>query len=228
MGIHFGHHIGTSPCPKCTEKRCRRHCQCNRTGVAVGRSGPRSRISGDAPAAVPAPSTVPQPLSSGPIGRPAALSVQLLDETSFYDDLVMELRGASEVHAATFQYDHPELQRTLLRCLRGGLHLDLVVDKQGSSTCRGMKARLLELKQAGGNVWLTDGHNHQSVYGPAGAHLTGHMHKKIVVIDKRLGYLGGMNLTRSALTNEEAIVKLKGPVVQELLRSVLASRRDLM
>jgi phosphatidylserine/phosphatidylglycerophosphate/cardiolipin synthase-like enzyme len=140
----------------------------------------------------------------------------------------MELRGASEVHAATFQYDHPGLQSRLLRCLRGGLRLDLVVDGQGSSTCRGMKARLLELKQAGGKVWLCDGHNHQAVYGPAGAHLTGHMHNKIVVVDKRIGYLGSMNLNRSALTNKETICKFKGPVVQDLLQAVLACRRVLM
>ena len=48
------------------------------------------------------------------------------------------------------------------------------------------------------------------------------MHKKIVVIDKRVGYLGGMNLTRSALTNGEAICKFKGPMVQNLLAVVLA------
>ena len=48
------------------------------------------------------------------------------------------------------------------------------------------------------------------------------MHKKIVVIDKRVGYLGGMNLTRSALTNGEAICKFKGPLVQDLLAAVLA------
>ena len=85
-----------------------------------------------------------------------------------------------------------------------------------------MKARLAELKEKGGKVWLRDGHNHQSEYGAAGAHLTGHMHKKIVVIDKRVGYLGGMNLTRSALTNGEAICKFNGPLVQDFLAAVLA------
>ena len=49
------------------------------------------------------------------------------------------------------------------------------------------------------------------------------MHKKIIVIDRRVGYIGSMNLTRSALTNEEAIVKMKGPGVRELIESVMAT-----
>jgi len=212
------------PCPKCKESRCRFHCRCNRAGVAVGRSAPRGARARVAFVPAGAPDVFRQPSSSLPIGRPAALSVQLLDESTFFDDLFAELDGASEVHAATFQYDHPELHRRFLRCLRGGMHLDLVVDRQVISTCRGMKTRLEELKKAGGKVWLRDGHNHQSVYGPAGGHLTGHMHKKIVVIDKRVGYLGGMNLTRSALTNGEAMCKFKGPFVQKLLEAVLAYR----
>ena len=44
------------------------------------------------------------------------------------------------------------------------------------------------------------------------------------LIDKRVGYLGGMNLTRSALTNEEASVKIEGPVVHGLVETVVATR----
>ncbi len=77
-------------------------------------------------------------------------------------------------------------------------------------------------------MWLSQGRNHQSVYGPSATHLTGHMHKKILVIDKCVGYLGGMNLTRSALTNEEAVCKFKGPLVHDHSDSVLGSRRGLM
>ena len=147
--------------------------------------------------------------------------MQLLSEVGFYDDLYAELEGAREVTVCTFQYDHPELHARLLRGLRGGLSLLLCVDKQGVSTCRGMRSRLLDLKRAGADVRACQGHGHQGVYGAGGAGLTGHMHKKVVVIDRRVGYLGGQNLTRSSLTNEENTFKVKGPVVAELLASAL-------
>lgn len=206
------------PCSKCHERRCRRHCQCYRTGVAIGRSAPRS---GRAEAA-PCPSVEPSPpqFSVVPIGRPAAPSAQLLDETSFYKDLFAELDGAAEVHIATFQYDHPGLQQKLLRGLRGGLRVYMVVDKQGSSTCRNMKVRLAELQKAKGHVWWRSGHSHRAVFGPAAAHLAGHMHRKIIVVDKRVGYIGSMNLTRSAETNRESMCKVKGPIVRDLVKAV--------
>ena len=51
--------------------------------------------------------------------------------------------------------------------------------------------------------------------------MTGHMHQKIVVVDRRIGYCGSINLTRSSETNREYVLKLKGPPVKELLQVVM-------
>ena len=40
---------------------------------------------------------------------------------------------------------------------------------------------------------------------------------KCVVIDRRVAYCGSMNLTRSARTNREVMMKFRGPPVLNLL-----------
>ena len=146
--------------------------------------------------------------------------MKLLFEGNFYADLLEALGQASEVLISVFQYDHPKVQEKLLFGLRHGLRLDVVVDSQGSSTCRYMGARLKELRKAGGHVHERSGHNHRAICGPSGAHLTGHLHHKIIVVDRRIGYVGSKNLTRSSETNRECVMKVKGPVVKELVQAV--------
>jgi hypothetical protein len=160
-------------CSKCKERRCKAHCRCNRIGFAVGRSAPRggsgsvaARAASPAAAAAAAPPPPPhRPISLAPVGHPGAPSIKFLSEDTFYPDLLEALDGASQVHIAVFQYDHPKVQEKLLRGLRKGMHLDLVVDKQ--SRCRSMPTRIKELQDAGGNICFRSGHNHRESMGLA-------------------------------------------------------------
>ena len=52
------------------------------------------------------------------------------------------------------------------------------------------------------------------------------MHEKVVVLDRRVGCLGGTTLTPAALTNEEAVYKSTAMFVQDLSQSILASQRQ--
>ena len=89
------------------------------------------------------------------------------------------------------------------------------------SASRASIVPLVKLERAGGNIYRRSGHNHRAVFGSGGAHLTGHMHQKIVVVDRRIGYIGSINLTRSSETNVEGVLKVKGPIVKELVQAVL-------
>lgn len=45
------------------------------------------------------------------------------------------------------------------------------------------------------------------------------LHKKIVIVDERVGFLGGVNIHESARWWNDLLVRLEGPIVRSLLRS---------
>ena len=96
-------------CDRCAERRCRTHCRCGRNGWATGQAAGRPSPLGIAQAkpqakaqakakahavAAPAPAVPPVIL---PVGRPSMLSVDLLETTEWFQELMTEIRGARHV-----------------------------------------------------------------------------------------------------------------------------------
>ena len=230
--VAFGERATISgACTICGERRCRSHCACGRAGTAVGRNAPRvGEGRRAAPPAVPEGIGLPQTIAL-PVGRPAHLSVEMLDEDSFFQDVMTELRAGEEVFASTFMYDDPRLHDLLLSRLgniRREFKFELIVDRQATEggTCRHMRPRLRELKRAGADIWTCDGHNHREIYGAGASTLYGHVHVKAIVVDRRVAYIGSMNLTRSARANREIMFKIRGPPVRPLLEHLLGFREN--
>ena len=125
-------------------------------------------------------------------------------------------------------YDDPRLHGVFLSRLgnpRRPFKLELMVDRQAAAGEGGrkyMRPRLRELKTAGAQVWLCDGHNHTEILGTGAGNLHGHVHVKGVVVDRRVAYTGSMNLTRAARTNREIMFKIRGPPVVQFLNICLA------
>ena len=221
------------PCEVCEEKKCRKHCACGRDGTATGRNAARG-----SPPQTPVPKVssvaLSQPLPEAsvprPVGRPSPLSLQMLTEQTFFEELLPAVRNANVMVGATFLYDDPALHSLLLARLGGQSEFDLTlfVDSQGTSggICRYMKSRLRELARAGAKVWLCNGHSHNLTFGSASSRLVGHLHVKGVVFDSRVAFSGSMNLTRSARTNKEVMFRMTGPVVVEFLEHLLNLRAD--
>ena len=165
-----------------------------------------------------------------PVGRPSLLALEMLDEHGFFEDLMAELRTADEVVATTFMYDDPRLHGVFLSRLgnpRRPFKLELMVDRQAAAGEGGrkyMRPRLRELKTAGAQVWLCDGHNHTEILGTGAGNLHGHVHVKGVVVDRRVAYTGSMNLTRAARTNREIMFKIRGAPVVQFLEHMLGFR----
>lgn len=178
-----------------------------------------------APVPPPAPAPAPPLVAAAPVGRPAGLALELLSEATFYDDLLEDLRMASSMLMVTYQFDEPVVHAMLLARLNGrrAFELQMVVDRQAyvSGACRYMRPRLRELARAGAHVYLCDGHSHRDIYGATHAHVQGHQHIKAVVVDRRVAYCGSMNFTRSARTNHEIVLKVRGPIVHEILERCL-------
>ena len=183
--VAFGERATISgPCAICGERRCRSHCACGRAGTAVGRNAPRGGESRRALSQTQAPPAVPEEIGLPQavallVGRPAHLSVEMPDEHSFFQDVMIEVRAGEEVFASTFMYDDPKLHDILLSRLgnsRREFKFELIVDRQATEggTCRHMRPRLRELSRAGANIWTCDGHNHREIYGAGASNLYGY------------------------------------------------------
>ena len=100
--------------------------------------------------------TLPAASVSRPVTEPAPLSLHLLTEESFFDELLPMVRHATSVVASTFLYDEPSLHSMLLARLGGPnpFDLNLFLDNQGSASgsCRNMKTRLRELVRSGASM----------------------------------------------------------------------------
>ena len=193
-------------CPDCDEQRCKEHCKCGRTKTAKGRSAPRGKgqvklkvsVAATAPAAASLPGPAPAAASlPGPVGRAPVASCLLLDVDAFYSRCCADVGTASEVELASYQYDHPSLQKVLLKRLRGRLAftLKLYLDADvffggGGAVPRYQKARVGELMQAGAQVFLCRGPGSQ-----------GSFHVKAVVVDRRYLYCGSPNFTYKSHNN---------------------------
>ena len=86
-----------------------------------------------------------------PLGRPAALGVEVFSDSSWRARLVEDVNSASTVLMASFVYDEPELQQAFERRLAGRAEfsLELLVDAGQFNERNSVhqRPRLLELQR---------------------------------------------------------------------------------
>ena len=124
--------------------------------------------------------------------------------------------------------DDPACCQGFARWLRAHRHgsCEIVVDKSHfeAKTSRYQRPRLLELKQQGARVVLGEGFDTTHLFGPSGK--KGIMHMKGVIIDGRVAFTGGGNLTKAARGNRELFFRITGPQVAQIAQGVSAALRS--
>ena len=235
-------------CPKCKEKRCRTHCRCGRAGKAVGRRAPRrgadpkTRAQPKARArAKPASLPLLQAQTSRPIPEAAAEAVfahlpvarglvHTLGDAAWFRPMLYETQKAVSWMCATLNFDDTDTATLLLRKLKapGSFECVIVVDEQShlAGGARGQRALLRQLQTAGATIYLARGNEQAArrLFGEGHHHPS--MHKKAVVIDDRVAYSGGANVTRKSRCNGELMFRFEGPTVADIaseVRSVIGA-----
>ena len=111
---------------------------------------------------------------------------------------------------ATYMYDNLDLHKVLVRRLQQqSFQCTVRVDAEAFTgrTPFHQRARLAELHQNGGKVFLCRGAMRKGPY-----------HRKALVADRRYLYTGGANLTSKSRENKELCWRMTGPVVGEFLK----------
>ena len=213
------------PCSVCNEPRCKSHCRCGRDGTAVGRAAARPGHGAQkfgVPAVV---SRSAPPTASG--SRLPSLDVEVLEGDVWFARLAEDIRQAASVVIGSYTYDEPEIQTALERRLRSrACDVEVFVDHEefDKGTTRHERSRLLALQKQGAVVRKCKGKPRSHVYGPY-ARGSGHFHKKVVIIDKRILYHGNANCTRNSRCNDESVLRLTGhPVVMTVLNNLAEAR----
>lgn len=126
-------------------------------------------------------------------------SIELLpDGKEMFDRLIRDIQEAKEsVDVCYFIIKDDEVGQRLIECLtekaREGLRVRLLMDAMGSKQINSFKLR--EFKEAGGRFAF--------YFKPKIRHLflrfNYRNHRKIVVIDSNIGYIGGFNIAREYL-----------------------------
>ena len=205
-------------CKTCGEQRCKGHCKCKRDKAAssLGRSGPRGVGVSAAPSVSPGPPAAGPVVA--PVGRASAPSCELLETGAWYRDFCNTVKDAAEVELASYMYDNPAVQATLLKRLRGrtafGLNVYVDSEKFSAGGPFLQKARLRELHSAGALVYLCKGRARR-----------GSFHCKGAVADRRFLFSGNANFTRQSEDNEEYCYKMAGAVVRQVLERMAQNRQ---
>jgi hypothetical protein len=168
-----------------------------------------------APMPVPAaPVAVAVP---APIGRPAALQVEVLDTPVWFARMMVDIESAEEVLMGSLMLDHKDLTDLVLRRLadRYAFGATICVDREQlhARTCYHQRPRLDALRRAGAAVYACRGSP------PAGA-----FHMKAVLIDRRYAYTGSANLTQKSLSNVELCMRIVGPPVEAIHQKLVHAR----
>ena len=219
------------PCCNCGQLRCRSHCRCARDGSlsghargrpalgAVARAKAKAKAQPKAAAAPPPAQPAPPDLAAAPVGRAPALHADVLDAATWWASLLQTVRHACHVVIASYVYDHPRLTQTLLRRLGDSSRFELVllVDKEmfEQRSAYYERPRLDSLRRAGAVIELCRG---------SGRH--GSFHKKVLVADRRTAFLGSTNFTLKSEDNDELLLLLRGPPVQDILRDLEQRRGE--
>lgn len=172
--------------------------------------------------AVPALPALPAPLAvnAGPT-RVGADTVELLtDGTVAAGRLLQAIEGArSAVDAEIYEFDRPDLLAALTAARARGVRVRLIYDP----TVAVDAATVGVLRQAGAEV----------VAFPVGRMQIDHV--KLLVVDSRLAFFGGMNWGRHSYLNHDFELAIQGPAVArledlyvaDLVRSGLAGQPGL-
>ena len=154
--------------------------------------------------------------------------VELLENGEGYFPAVFDAiaRAEREVLIETFILFEDkvgmELQRVLIEAARRGVRVDLTVDGWGSIDLSA--AYLGALAQAGVRVRMFD--PKPRIFGMR-LHMFRRMHRKVIVIDSRAAFVGGMNFSADHLADfgprakQDYAVRLEGPLVPLIRRFVV-------
>ena len=234
--------IRSKACDKCGELRCKTHCKCGRQGTATGRNAPRLSALA-APKAIAKAAPAPQPkakakaasapqLKAKAQARPDADAQAQLGEPDihadgeWFDNFLGKLGSTSEVYASAMIIDDPQFCNGLAAELRKtrGFKLTLVVDRQhyNNETSRCQGECLARLKKLGAEVFLGTGHSGTRIYGNAA--WTGLMHRKAVVLDSNLCFMGGSNFTKSSRKSREIMAEFTGNAALKVLALIVEAK----
>ncbi|MBM6592459.1 cardiolipin synthase [Microvirga pudoricolor] len=150
----------------------------------------------------------------------------LPDYDTVIDRLVADIDAAErEVHLLFYIFASDEAGRkvtdALARAVARGLDTRVLIDAQGSRPWA--KATLAGLEAAGVSV-----HRMLPVRFRPGHRIRADLrnHRKIAIIDGRYGYVGSQNIVdrdfKPGIVNQELMVRLQGPIVQQLQATFLA------
>ena len=201
---------GNGKCRRCHEKRCRSHCKCARLGRLHGRAQARPKHAG--PRAVPKAKAAAAPapvLPLAPAARPRAKpQVEFLPESEWMPRVIAAVRSASSLTIASLCVDYDGLCVAVSRRLATGAPVDILIDRKHYENRESphQRPRLLDLQLNGANIFLCQGRKGRGVF-----------HKKVVIIDGRVAFLGGANMSWSgAEYNGESVLRIEGPAVTDV------------
>jgi len=166
-----------------------------------------------------------------PESRAASVEV-LVEGRSFYPPMLADIRSASSsVHINQFGFRPggvgEEFADALVEKLRDGVPVRLVVDRQGSDPEGGARVFYERLTQAGAEVCVvraTKPRAQRGVLGTGGPlhwnlGALGHIdHRKVVVVDGRIGWVGGAGIEDHFADGRfhDLFLRVTGPVVEQL------------
>ena len=162
-----------------------------------------------------------------------ASSVEVLVEgSSFYPPMLADIRSASSsVHINQFGFRPggvgEEFADALVEKLRDGVPVRLVVDRQGSDPEGGARVFYERLTQAGAEVCVVRATKPRAPHGVLGTGgalrwnlgALGHIdHRKVVVVDGRIGWVGGAGIEDHFADGRfhDLFLRVTGPVVEQL------------
>ena len=194
-----------------------------------------------------------QRLVRGPVSRAdlalafdestASSAEVLVEGANFYPRMLEDIAAASSsIHINQFGFRPgavgDRFAEALLAKARDGVPVRLVVDRQGSDPERGTKQLYDQLCAAGAEVCVVRATKPRSAAGPLGGggalHWNlaglGHIdHRKVVVVDGRIGWVGGAGIEDHFEDGRfhDLFVRVTGPVVSQLQLVFIASLRWL-
>ena len=174
----------------------------------------------------------------------SASSVELhVEGRNFYPPLLADIASAvSSVHINQFGFRPgtvgDRFAAALISKAQEGVPVRLIVDRQGSDPERGSREFYERLTEAGIQVFVTRATQPRGPRGSLGAggaigwNLSGlgHIdHRKVVVVDGRIGWVGGAGIEDHFENGEfhDLFVRVEGPVVAQLQLVFVASMRWL-
>lgn len=160
-------------------------------------------------------------LALGDFRRVAGNRVELIDDYgSSIERLVSDIDAAQrEVHLVTYIFEADEtgseVANALIRASGRGVHCRILMDAVGSS--RGLKRLAPRLRANGVEVHAA---LPVGLFRRSTARFDLRNHRKVAVIDGRVGYIGSQNIVDREFIpgcpNEELVVRLSGPGVAQL------------